>query len=127
MRRKIWILIICVAIVLAMEYSLSAYTTRVITGYAERVQGIEQYIVDGDWRTASDSLAAIRQDWEKTRAMLEIWISHDEAEQAAEDMRSLTIYLSVESSEDSLEAIEALRGGLEHIYHKYKLSAANLL
>jgi hypothetical protein len=80
-----------------------------------------------DLEGAAERLPSIIRGWEETRAIVEIWISHDEAEEVARHLRDLNIYLNLRAEDDSLEILESLISALEHIRHKNRLTLANLL
>lgn len=127
MWRKVWILVVSAAVVIVLELSSSSYTHRVIDDYVASIDAVEEHVKAEDWRAAYDELEAMSAKWERSRATLEIWISHNEAETAACGMRDVRVYIQLTSADDCRVALETLRADLEHILHKNRLTAANLL
>ena len=115
MRRKLRILIIILAMILAIDASVCISTERVMA----------KYIAALDNTQTADDAKDLLDAWHSERQTLEIFISFDEAEEVSQGLTE--VYVMLREGESASGATERLRRILLRIRDEQKLTWAHFL
>lgn len=93
---------------------------------SEKLMDIRADLINGNENKTKEKIIATKQNWDKIKKKLVIYIEHDELEKVEQYMLETESYIEVEEYDVAVQALDTCNFIIEHIKDKYEFSLKNI-
>lgn len=127
MYKELVICIILVITIFLLNGMTQKYTQSKTTELSEELNDLKQKIeIGGNLEEKRDSINQIYSKWQEFHDISAIYIEHNELEKVENNMISCKNFIEQEIKDMSLNELDKIIFGLEHINDKYEFNLINI-
>ena len=126
MRKTLVTVAVSLALLLLIGFYTGGESRRTTREFSRAADELDTLVRAGEWESAQESLKTLRDAWEKRSDLLQTWVNHADVDTVSLAFRELSCALEMRETFYAMTAMEELREGVSHIYHRDSFALKNI-
>jgi len=127
MRRCVTVILAVAVLTAALGGGMEYKKNRVSQHYQQELVHLGGLLAERRWQEAGQALEALRQEWQRDGALVQLWVHHAETDAVSHALRSLGAALSQKNETDALLYFGDCLENFDHLHRRDAFTLKNIL